>query len=243
MIATAIVCAKLTLPSCRPNNGGLLPVDGEMRMTTSLNQLPNHHADVPQTPVVEAGRAQLHHVKVQALQGEACVVICADGLFVLPVAAGCLLQPNPGDTVLASISDGDGYIIQVLVRHAGTPARLRVQGDAELRAQNGQLTLAAHTVDLHADTLSVRAERLIETGERRESNWTSQVEIAHHQQSFITRRDMHIERSVRRVAEHEEQSAGSVRLVVAQDWRVRANTADLLGGRRVKVDAETVQLG
>lgn len=205
--------------------------------------LPEHGTDTYCAPTSDVGRAQLHHVKVQAIQGEDCVVICADGLFVLPVADGCLLQPNPGDTVLVSLSGSEGYVIQVLARQSTMPARLSIEGNAEICAKNGQLRLTANTLDFQSDTLSVRAQRLIETGERRESNWTSQVDITHHHQSFITRREMHIERGVRRVAEHEEQSAGSIRLVVERDWRVRADTADLLGTRRVKVDAETVQLG
>jgi len=171
------------------------------------------------------------------------VIICDESIRVLPIAAGCLLQPSPGDRVLVSLSDHDGYVIQVLSRCAEIPARLHIQGDAELRANNGQLRLAADTLDVYGKTVSVRADRMIETGESRQSNWTTNVEIAHHQKSLFTRREMHIERGVRRVAEHEEQSAGSVRLVVERDWRVRAATADLLAERRVKVDADTVQLG
>lgn len=212
-------------------------------MTISLNRSSSEHVDTQPMPIADAGRAQLHHAKVQAMQGDCCIVICADGLFILSIAVGCLLQPNPGDTVLVSIADGEGYVIQVLTRHAEKPARLSIRGDTELQVRDGQLRLAADTLDIQATTLSMRAHRLIETGEQRESNWDTQVEITRHQQSFVTRRELHMERSVRRVAEHEEQSAGSVRLIVARDWRVRADSADLLGGRRVKVDADTVQLG
>lgn len=189
------------------------------------------------------GHARQHHVKVQALQGGRCVVICADGLFTLPVAAGCLLQPRPGDTVLISIADGEGYVTQVLKRHGSEPAHLHIEGDAELRVQGGQLRLAADGIDMQADLLSLRAQRMVDTGGLRQSSWNKRVDITGHQQSFITRRELHLERSVRRVTAHEEQSAGSMRLVVARDWRVRADSADLLGGRRVKVDADTVHLG
>ncbi|QDQ86804.1 DUF3540 domain-containing protein [Alcaligenaceae bacterium SJ-26] len=205
------------------------------------------------------GRASLHHVKVQALQGDCCVVICADGFYNLPVAAGCLLQPQPGDTVLASLADGQGYVIQVLQRHAaGTPACLRVEGNTELDVRGGSLRLAAESIDMQAaqawrvraqtgmvetGLLSIEAARLAESGGQRQAHWDSSTEVLARQQSFIGRRELYLERGVRRVATHEEQSAGSVRLVVARDWRVRADSADLLGGRRVKVDADTVQLG
>lgn len=212
-------------------------------MTTSLNPPTVPHPDTPADAGLDTGCAQLHHVKVQALQGDRCVVICANGLFILPVAAGCLLQPAPGDTVLASIADGNGYVIQVLARNAAAPARLRMQGDTELHVRDGQLRLTADTLDMQANLLSVRAERLIESGGQRESHWDTNVEVSALHQSFLTRRELHMERSVRRVAEHEEQSAGSMRLIIARDWRVRADTADLLGRRRVKVDADSVHLG
>lgn len=215
----------------------------ETIMTITLNPSSPDQIDTQALPVADAGRAQLHHAKVQALQGDGCVVICADGLFVLSTAAGCLLQPAPGDTVLVSIADGKGFVIQVLTRHGEKPARLHVQGDTELHVRDGQLRLAADTLDLQAATLSLQADRMIETGTERESHWDRQVDVTRHQQSFITRRELHMERSVRRVAEHEEQSAGSIRLIVARDWRVRADSADLLGGRRVKVDADIVHLG
>jgi hypothetical protein len=208
-------------------------------MTISVS--PDAHAT--RADQMNSGRAQMHHVKVQAMQGDRCVVICADGLFILPVAAGCLLQPAPGDTVLASIADGEGYVIQVLARQGNTPARLHLQGDTELAVRDGRLRLTARTVDMQADVLSLRAQRLMETGTRRESHWDTRHEVIEHEQSFIARRELHMQRSVRRVAGHEEQSANSVRLIVTRDWRVRADTADLLGGRRVKVDADTVQLG
>lgn len=212
-------------------------------MTLSLERPTPERRNVPTQAACHSSRAQLHHVKVQALQGECCVVICADGLLVLPVAAGCLMQPAPGDLVLASVAHDAGYIIQVLSRSSTQPTQLRIEGDAELRVRDGRLRMCADTLDIQANTLSLHAQRMLDSGLQRQSNWDQRVDVTGHQQSFIERRELHIERSVRRVAGHEEQSAGSVRLIVAQDWRVRADTADLLGGRRVKVDADTVQLG
>lgn len=212
-------------------------------MTLSISRPSPGHRDISSESVSHSSRAQLHHVKVQALQDECCVVICADGLLVLPVAAGCLMQPSPGDTVLASVAEGEGYVIQVLQRRGDAPARLRLDGDTELRVRDGRLRLCAEALDMQADVLSLRARRMIDSGVERQSSWDKHVDVTKHQQSFIERRDLHMERSVRRVAAHEEQSAGSVRLVVARDWRVRADSADLLGGRRVKVDADTVHLG
>src|SRR5690606_37590882 len=63
---------------------------------------------------VVALQAALHHVRVRSVEDGLYTVVCATGLYRLPAAAGCLLQPQVGDLVLISLSGGSGYVLNVL---------------------------------------------------------------------------------------------------------------------------------
>jgi hypothetical protein len=59
-------------------------------------------------------------------------------------AASCLLQPEVGDFVLLAILPaGAGYVLAVLDREEGAPARIAVDGDLEVKLPHGRFTVAA----------------------------------------------------------------------------------------------------
>ncbi|WP_437514945.1 DUF3540 domain-containing protein [Sorangium sp. So ce1099] len=59
-------------------------------------------------------------------------------------AVSCLVEPAAGDRVLLATEEGgDAFVLAVLERPEGAPTILAVDGDLELRAQRGKVTVAA----------------------------------------------------------------------------------------------------
>lgn len=82
-------------------------------------------------------------------------------------APSCLLEPEGGDRVACWRASGPGqgadadvYIVAVLSRRDGVPARLRIDGSAELAA-SGRLRLVSKiAIDVHAPEFEVDAARM-----------------------------------------------------------------------------------
>jgi hypothetical protein len=75
-------------------------------------------------------------------------------------AAGCLLVPMAGDTVLCfGAATGERWVLSVLERGAGARERvLRCEGDTRLVVEGGRLALEAERLQLGADHLALRAK-------------------------------------------------------------------------------------
>lgn len=73
-------------------------------------------------------------------------------------AASCLLAPAPGDRVLVCGPDaGSAWVIAVLERRADRPARLVLDGDAEMDVRGSLRLHADQSLELASDTLRLRA--------------------------------------------------------------------------------------
>jgi hypothetical protein len=204
--------------------------------------------------------ARMYHARLVMRDGARYGALTDEGAFWVAPAAGCLLQPDVGDLVLVSVAGGQGYILTVLER--GTPeaiARIEIPGSLRLSTPAGRLELeAAQGVSLdagpslslkaqeasaafqHAD---VRSESLRVAGDTLHATWNSRTDVSGTRLDIATRGETHLAESVRRIAGHEDVSAGSLRQTVSEDWSVQAATADLKATDRVAVDANSVQIG
>lgn len=212
----------------------------------------------PDTPTA-AGAAQSWHGRVYARDGDRYGVAGAFGGYWVAVAASCLLQPAPGDQVLVSMTGQQGYILAVLEQADASQSELHLPGNAQLLAAQGTLTVAARdglklaggaavmldapTVRLATPRLDVHARTMRVTGDTRHSIWRERHDVAHTHSSVVARIDCRVHDRVTRISGHDELAAGSQRIVVQGDWRVRARHADVRASQRASVDAAQVQIG
>lgn len=221
----------------------------------------SHQSGAAATPMRETDSGvRMHHARLVMRDGTRYGALTDEGALWVAPAAGCLLRPEVGDLVLLSVSNGQGYILTVLER--GTPdalAHIEIPGSLRLSAPQGRLELeAAQGVSLDAGpSLSLKAqeacasfrhveataESLRIAGESLQTTWTTRTDISGTRLDIATRGETHLAQSVRRIAGHEEVTAGSLRQTVAEDWSVQAATADLKATDRVAVDANSVQIG
>jgi hypothetical protein len=172
-------------------------------------------------------------------------------------AAGCLLEPAPGDVVLILRQDsGDNYVLNVLEKQ--DPGRaLRFPGDLALDVSQGRCTLRAQDLDMtgmrtaslrgREVTLAgqegrmrfVRLDVLARTLEARIQDVKSLGEKIQIAASNLTSR---LGR-VLRLTGHELHRARSVRTEVEQRFAVQAGQVSVLAEEEVSVDGEKIHLG
>jgi hypothetical protein len=167
-------------------------------------------------------------------------------------AAGCLLQPEPGDTVLTvTAEDGSAYILNVLARGAAAV-------DARITAPGSRMLFEAEQIWIAGGKgLAISAPRLIlEAGDTKGSFGTVQTEGSTLESRFlkITSVARTIEsvsevffqktgRCYRKVQEFEEATIGRLRMLVDGLFSVSSKSASLKAEKRFKVDAEKIHLG
>lgn len=238
-----------------------------------MNDAPGHamnrplHAHLP-NPGLHGGdaagessqAARLHHARLVMRDGRRFGALTPEGATWVTAAAGCLLQPEVGDVALVSLAAGQGYILTVLERGVpDAPARLEVPGDLELALPAGKLdihaaggvsldagpalTLTAQQAALVLDEADIACTSLHAHGTQAHTNWTKRTDVSVERIEVAARAETHLGESVRRIAGHEDVSAGSQRTIAAEDWSVHSASADLKARDRVAVDAGSVQIG
>ncbi len=100
----------------------------------------------------DAARAELVTIAVQGVEADGTLLL-GSGRVRARRASGCLVQPEPGDLVLAACSAGlDPLIITVLVRATAAPATLSVPGAEGLTLTAPMLALRAPSLEVEAET-------------------------------------------------------------------------------------------
>ena len=93
-------------------------------------------------------------------EGAHMTVQSGDACFSARLAAGCLLQPDPGDTVAClRVAPDQAWLPAVLHRESDAPNLLRCAGPTRLEVEGGALTLAAAALSLESSDLCVQTER------------------------------------------------------------------------------------
>lgn len=206
--------------------------------------------------------ASLVYGKVLAHGGATYSVATDQGPTTCERADGCLLKPEPGDLVLvATATEGNGYVLSVIKRaRRGThPAQLEVQGDLNIRATEGDLTMASdrdislfaaneasiagRTLNAGADSAALRAGNVSVAARVFSGSYKTVSLAAGAVEQVFARLTQKLRNSVRMVEEHDEVIAGSARMAVEDDYSVQSKNEVHTAEELVKIDAEEVHLG
>ncbi|WP_027212212.1 DUF3540 domain-containing protein [Burkholderia sp. WSM2232] len=204
--------------------------------------------------------SRFYHGRVIATDGQRFAVACDAGSSWAAVAAGCLMQPQLGDTVLISLTANSGYILCVLAHGEVRQRELRVEGDVRLAVAGGRLEVSAEhgvTIDagpalsisaqaaaLEFDAASVQCDAMTTSGTTSHAVWQETSLTTARRFVAAGRDETHAGESVRSVSGHDQSSVRSAHYRVEQDWTVNAQDASLVAQRRTVIDAgELVNLG
>lgn len=197
---------------------------------------------------------------LEAVEDGALVVRTARGAFRAARAFSCLVEPVPGDEVLvASTAPGTWYVLAVLRREAGAPARLVAEGDLELHAPNGRVCVTARdavdvacaaearvtagAVRVSAVEGQVLVSQLSVLGARVQVEFERIKVLASTCDSAFDRFLQRVKRSYRRVEERDEVRAEQLDYAASKNLSLRGHNTLVTARELVKLDGEQVHLG
>lgn len=129
----------------------------------------------PDTPA--GGALATGTVKALLTEQEAMVTLSGGEQIHAVQAAGCLLAPAIGDTVLVFTGPDQAFVLSVLARDSEVTAELGVAGarDVSLKAP-GRLSVSAPDVHLSSRRLNILAESVTQTGKQLINNFSRSLE-------------------------------------------------------------------
>lgn len=196
---------------------------------------------------------------VTSVEGAEYVVESASGVRRARRAAGCLLVPAAGDTVLVASSQRGAWVLTVLERDEGAEGRLRVEGDVRVEVPSGRLavsaregvevasgaavTMVAPAVAVHAPEGTLSIERLSLLGGAVDVDVAKVRVAAGAIDQTVERVTQRVKRALRFVEDFEELRAGRIDYVAKTLLSMHGRGASVTADELVKVDAAQVHVG
>ena len=175
-------------------------------------------------------------------------------------APSCLLQPEAGDKVLlVTDTEGDDYVLAVLVRAGASGARVNLPADTDMQTQGGTLKISGrdglalqsgHQVSVQAAQLRVDAlqgdvtiHNLSIVGEAWRSCIDTVKTVGRSLDSVLERCHARVGRSYRRVEELDQVKAGQIDYQADSSLQLHGKYTLVTADELVKMDAEQIHLG
>jgi hypothetical protein len=222
-----------------------------MAAREGLATAPAVHAAVRSAPA-GSGFAGWHSARVRAVAPQLQVQPAGQSqTHVARLAASALLQPQVGDLVLLAWPDGHCWVLSVLERHAGSPARLSVPGASSLALSSPKLQLQAdHSLDIQTHRLELQAQhsqlrmgvvkltaRLVQVAAERLCTWAEVIQTR--AQSLLVR----AEQRVSQIDQVDLLHAGQVLTQADQLMQLKARHLQAKAEETVVVDGKQILLG
>jgi hypothetical protein len=181
--------------------------------------------------------------QVLAREGEGLTVLRDGQAVAARRAFSCLVEPEPGDTVLLGAAGGAVYVLAVLERAGTAPMRLALPDGATLATDGGRLNLAAETLVMAATTTQVATQALGVNARRTDARLGRVTAIAEAIETIATRIIGRFRRSYRFVEEAEQIRARDIDQRASGHLHLRADTAMVQAGVLVKLQGSQIHLG
>lgn len=158
------------------------------------------------------------------------------------LAAGCILMPEVGDTVLLlRVAAGTHYILNVLEKTA-TSCRLDFPGDVRLSAHRGEVSIQAQEISLIGQKGRLRFSQLEVLAMKLQTHVQQLVSALSSVSLSAGRVTSRIGRALR-LTGFELHRAGSVRTEVEGRFTVSSGQTTIVAEQDVTVDASKINLG
>ena len=191
--------------------------------------------------------------KVVGRKGAELMVESGSGAYAAKRAVSCLVEPEPGDLVLAAVTQsGAAYVLAVLERPLGAPAILSAEGDLSIRLPSGRFAVAAQEgVDLvSAKDISVVAGELKVTAASGAVAVSRLSFVSALVQGEIERVKLlaesvyqRVKRSYRVVEEIDQVKAERIDYAAKEHISLHGKNALITAESLVKVDGDQIHLG
>lgn len=179
-------------------------------------------------------------------------VACDGRVWIVPRAASCLLEPQPGDEVLISGPDPARiYLIAVTVQADPARTTLQAEGELVLRSRTGEVRLEGESaVRVRTPVHTVEAEderhtcgRMRVVAKQLHATVGEVRVVGRSYEAVLDRLTLMARLSLRSVSEMDQVRAGAIDFQAEQSARLHAAYTVVTGGDLVKVDAKQIHMG
>jgi len=196
---------------------------------------------------------------VIAVLGRSFRVSVGSGEYEARRAVSCLVEPELGDRVLLALHDEGCHVLAVLDREGEAPTRLVAQGDLELHAPCGRVTvtgqegidlitpgesaIAAGKVRVAATEASLTVETLTYLGAAVVARVDRIKTVAKEVESVAERWVQRLERAYRFIAQSEQVRAEYLEYSASTAINLQAQTTIMTSGELTKIDGAQIHVG
>ena len=187
---------------------------------------------------------------VTAVLGRALRVRAGSGEYEARRAVSCLVEPELGDRVLLALHTQGCHVLAVLDRDGEAPTRLVAQGDLEVSASGGRVTITAQETAVASDRLRVLATEaslgvgtLVYAGVELVARLSRVKTVAKEVESVADRWVQRLERAYRFIAQSEHVRAEYLEYEATTAVNVRAETTIVTSGELTKIDGAQIHVG
>jgi hypothetical protein len=207
---------------------------------------------------IETTVAQEVGAVIAVLDRSLCVRV-GSGEYEARRAVSCLVEPELGDRVILALHAEGCHVLAVLDRDGEAPTRLVAQGDLEVSAPAGRVTLAAQQgVDLvtpgeisiasgkvrvTATEASLAVETMAYIGAEVVAQLSRVKTVAKEVESVADRWVQRLERAYRFIAQSEQVRAGYLEYEAKEAVNVRAKTTLVTSEELTKIDGAQIHVG
>ena len=170
------------------------PVDGLARLASTRGDQEQVQAQCQMHPACKHQRPSRNLAEAVVASWKETNGTLTDGGFAR-LGASCLVQPAPGDRVLAwSGNNGQRWVLHVLDQAGGQPARITVPGP---------LTVTASRIALNADAIHIQAEDFLTSTRNRHA-------VEHVRTETVQTRIAQIGTDIRRASHASDEVEGTI---------------------------------
>lgn len=196
---------------------------------------------------------------VVGLVGRALRVRAGSGEHQAKRAVSCLVEPELGDRVLLAIHQEGSHVLAVLDREGDAPVRIVAEGDLELHAPAGHVTItseqgvriaspgetaiASSKVRIAATEAAVAVGALTYVGEHVATQVDRVKTVAREVESVADRLVQRLSRAYRFITESEQVRAHYLEYSATSAVNVKAKATIIAGGELTKIDGGQIHVG
>ncbi len=203
------------------------------------------------TAIATQSATRQEHATVVGREGERYHLQTASGMTGAKRAAGCLLAPSLGDTVLASVPEhGPAYVLCVLERDDAAaaavdfPAGVRISAAGPVDIASAEaVNLAAPMVRAGGAEVEISADTISLAGRILNANASAIRFIAQRLDSLADRLFTRAKTSHRTVQGHDHARAGSMSVNAERTLTLHAEYSQVTAKQDARINAERVHIG
>ena len=201
-------------------------------------------------PLVRQPEAGFAHGQVAEVREREVLVVVAGQQCRATVAFSCLVQPEPGDTVLCAGDDqGRWFVLGILERPQSTRTVVQFPGDVVLRATSASMVSEGNlnffsAQEIHkSEAAVVDVREVTATGENLQATYRSIRFIGQLMNIMARHLVKRVHTYLRRTEGHDQIKAGQATRTVEGLYCMDSNYTVMVSKKDTRIDGERIHMG